>query len=212
LIISASQIATFFACRKLFDYTAAEADLTAKLYRYQKETSMQPKCEWSFTAKPDFARICRELAAQGATIGRVSMKGEAPVTLQDTAGRPLERVRKLGAPYSFVEGTDSRWVVIQGDHVLELLAIAPVKVEGWSVPPAPLVSPSPGVAGAPAPEPQRFGIFVCTGQRSAVYARTFSSEQSAKDFLEMVSPAERRANRYQVRPLCRCEQKSHPGA
>lgn len=114
----------------------------------QKEHNMTdekppaPIAQWGFTAKPDFARICRELAESGASVGRVSTKGSAPVTLvrSGSAADQTRTRKRLFA--SYVTGA-ADWFVLSGDHVAALLEPrpSPVRVEAFGAPPAPPVAP-----------------------------------------------------------------------
>lgn len=156
----AADIGAAIHARLMADYALSDATGTAILYdrikQRRRQSDMQAKCEWGFTAKPDFARICRELASQGAAVGRVTMKGEKPVTLVDmhsTAGR---NVIRLNVHHAYVTGTMNRWTVLSGDHVQAVLALAPVKVEGFAatdmvVPVAPGISAAAPSAAPPAP-------------------------------------------------------------
>lgn len=108
---------------------------------------MQAKCEWGFTDKPDFPRICRELASQGAVVGRVTMKGEPrPVTLVLDGSTAARNITRLNLTAKRVAGT-TNWLVLSGDHVGALLEIAPVKVEGFA-PTEMLANIAPGVSAA----------------------------------------------------------------
>lgn len=140
-------------------YSGEDVLATAKLYHNQeKGKTMQPKCEWGFTDKPDFARICRELASQGAAVGRVSMKGESrPVTLVKRGTTATRNVSRLGLASAGVTGAPD-WLVISGDHVQALLAVAPVKVEGWASPDLDAAEPAPPVAPPPTAWVRRMGV------------------------------------------------------
>lgn len=136
------------------DYRALESNTLAHLFQLQKERSMptnKPNCTWGFTAEPDWARICRELAAQGATVGRVTTKGSAPVTLvfgDSDAGRTRFRKGLWATHVKDIAG----WLVLRGDHVDALLKPppTPVKVEGFGVAPK-VAGPTGAVSGAVGP-------------------------------------------------------------
>lgn len=101
---------------------------------YMKGMTMKPKCEWGFSAEPDYARICRELADQGATVGRVTIKGRTTETLFRDSASPIGKFISAIA----VNGMPG-WSRMSGDHVAALLTPKhpPVKVEGFGAPAAP---------------------------------------------------------------------------
>jgi hypothetical protein len=121
----------------------------------QKEHNMTdekppaPIAQWGFTAKPDFARICRELAESGASVGRVSTKGSAPVTLVRSGSAADQTLTRKQLFASYVTGA-ADWFVLSGDHVAALLEPrpSPVRVEAFGLPPAgaPPAPPAPPVA------------------------------------------------------------------
>jgi hypothetical protein len=135
-------------------YCDFECEATRRLYEKLKEKPMQPnqKCEWGVTAKPDWGRICRELRAAGATIGRVTVRTAPPlvVTLVDSGDAATWRnVGMLRASYTTL-GAEAHgvWVRIEGDHVAKLLEPppAPVKVEGFGPAPASVTTEAPPAA------------------------------------------------------------------
>lgn len=158
----------------------------------------KPNCAWGFTAEPDFARICRELAAQGATVGRVTMKGSEPVTLVRRGSDPDRLGLKKGKGATVVWGAPD-WLVIQGDHVDALLKPppSPVKVEGFGIPPK---AAAPAPVAEPAPQP-RFGIFCGDGQRSVSFPQTFDQQAAAQAYLNALPAGHVRDNWYCVRQL-----------
>jgi hypothetical protein len=90
---------------------------------------MIPNQEWGFTARPDFARICRELAQTGCAVGLVSMEGEKPVTLIDVTQAGVKV--PAGQASAAVAGTLGRWRVVAGDLTKAALDVRPVRVEGF---------------------------------------------------------------------------------
>lgn len=119
-------------------YDPARAVVTFRGHNLTERTNMtdqkepKPTQEWGFTAKPDFARICREVAATGADVARVSSRGSNPVTLvrsDSPAGATRIRKRLFG---SYVTGAPD-WLVLAGDHVAALTEPKPepVKVEAF---------------------------------------------------------------------------------
>ena len=137
----------------------------------------KPITEWSFTAKPDWARICRELAVQGATVGRVTEKGGGSCTLiqvDSPAGRAAAKFGFVG-----VETIDSwgagDWNKIPGDVVDALLAARPHKVEAF----APLTLAD--AKAAPAPTPEAWAVWTAGGLRSVTFSSSFPSRDAAVD-------------------------------
>jgi len=127
----------YLASRYAKPYSIRDADVLGEIIhrQLQKELNMnepKPTQEWGFAAKPDFARICREVAATGADVARVSSRGSNPVTLvrsDSPAGATWIRKHLFG---SYVMGA-SDWMVLAGDHVAALTEPKPepVKVEAF---------------------------------------------------------------------------------
>jgi hypothetical protein len=166
---------------------------------------MQPKTSWGFTDRPDFPRVCRELEQVGAIVGRVTMKGEAPVTLVDMHSNASRNVIRSNVRHAYVTGTNRRWVVLAGDVVRQIMGVAPVTVEAFG--PAQLMAvdmetaaPQPGAVAPPEPV-FLWGIFDGFGKRSVTHPQAFESEAAARDYLDqkVLSFYMRRA--YTVRAL-----------
>jgi hypothetical protein len=120
----------------------------------QKASSPKPTQEWGFTAKPDFARICREVAATGADVARVSMRGSNPITLvrrDSAADAARARKRLFASNVTAVTG----WVVLAGDHVAAVLEPKPepVRVEAFGGRTAIDLETATRTPGAVAPPP-----------------------------------------------------------
>lgn len=71
-----------------------------------------PKARWGFTGTPDFGRICRELEAAGCSVGLVSTKSSAALTLVNSR-RGFVVVPKDGWPCAAAP----HWKCVAGDEV-----------------------------------------------------------------------------------------------
>jgi hypothetical protein len=158
---------------------------------------MKAKASWSFTAKPDFARICRELEEAGCPVALVQLKagGCGKVTLVNfNIPWPAAALRPAnGSP---VVGK-SDWRVYPGDRVKAFLEVETVSVDGFAGPVQPKADRTFSVhsgpygfvdviVGAPAPKAERWGLFVVNGafgseSRSQDYPEVYPSETAALD-------------------------------
>lgn len=97
--------------------------------------------EWGFTDRPDFVRICRELAETGCALGVVESKGQGAVTLVNYDARiwPQAALQKgdgipvvnRGARGFTITGARGRWYAHRGDLVKDFLGVIPVTVRGY---------------------------------------------------------------------------------